>query len=124
MIAGDESHEQHVCAGQSEQVALLDQVHRVLVQAAARDETADFVQQGRGVQEHAESRFELVVVGEFFEELPRESGDVQCVRFVELVFAAEVESRAGDLSGEVVAPAVHRRHLTQQPVTQVDVADE
>jgi len=46
------------------------------------------------------------------------------IRLVELVFSAQFERGPDDLLGERIAPAIARRHLTQQPVTQIEGGDQ
>ena len=66
------------------------------------------------MQQYAEAGFELMVVGELFEKLFREIGDVLGVRFVELVLAAKIECRASHLPGKIIAPLVAGGNFTQQ----------
>ncbi len=61
VVAGHKSHQRFVLGRQAEQLAVHDEVHRVLVQAVVADKAPDLVQQRGEVEEDLEPRVEPVL---------------------------------------------------------------
>lgn len=94
VVAGNERDEQLIAASQSEQFAVLDQIHRVLVVAGRVDVQADLVQQRGDVQQQAGASIELMLLSQLLEQLFGEQRDVLGVVFVEAKLAAKIEPRS------------------------------
>jgi hypothetical protein len=82
VIAGDERHELDLLRRQPAQVAVADDVVRVLGVRVVADHGADVVQERRVVQERAHRRREVVVALQAVVERESEVGDVARVRLV------------------------------------------
>ena len=86
VVARDQGDERHVLAGQPEQVAVLDEVHRVLVVAPVADEAADLVKQRRDPEQQFVPRVEMEFVPEGPEEPDAHVRDESGVLLVDGVF--------------------------------------
>ena len=82
------------------------------------------MQQGGDVQDQFVPRVEAVLPLQAAEKLLRQVGDMQGVRFVELVAAAEFNGRTDDLLAEVGGPDVRVDRLAEETIAQVGGADQ
>jgi len=89
VIAGHERDQEHVVSRQPEQVAVQDQVHRVLVVAAATDESAHLVKERGNLEQKLVALVELVHGLKFAEQFYAEVCHVPAVLLVDPILFAE-----------------------------------
>ena len=87
VVAGHQRDQGHVVPGQAEQVAVQDQVHRVLVVAAAADEAADLVEERGDLEQQLVALVELVLGLKLAEQLHAEVRHVPAVLLVDPYFS-------------------------------------
>ena len=124
VIAGHERDQGHVVSRQPEQVAVQDQVHRVLVVAAAADEPAHLVEECGDLEQKLVALVELVYRLKLAEQLHAKVCHVPAVLFVDPVLFAERERGVDDLPGERAGPEPRERHLLQKAVAKTALRDD
>jgi len=132
VIAGDVGEDVELVQGEAVEIAVLDEIERMLVVAGVADVPADVVEDGGVFEELAFLGAELVERLELVEEREGELGDLQGMLFVEIAAAAELEDRAAagvaDLHGEfhlgpVGLHVVDDHAFAEGAVADVDFAD-
>ena len=86
MITRDQGNQRNVFAGETEEVAVEDDVHRMFVMAAVADELPHLVQQRGDAQQQREPLIHSVLGLQFAKQPHAQVGDVQGVRFIHAEF--------------------------------------
>lgn len=124
MIPGGERDQGHIAAGQSEQFAVLNQVHCVFVITARAHVQANLMQNRGDTQQQFIPRFESMILPQILKEDFAEFRHMFRMRLIELESSTQIDGGASHLVRKVFRERPAGRHFGQQPIAQIHICDD